>query len=97
MNDDKHMKEVKMIVASLREGLSSKKYGPEPYGTFSLKPFFNRENDRIICNVQSRKNKTKCIIMSEIYYSKKTQNVDKKLGTRYKIVSKYEYEIVEQN
>ncbi len=95
MSDDKHCKEMKLIIASVKEGLKSKKYGDEPYGTKSMKPFLNRENDRIICHVLKRKGNKQCIIMSEIFHNKKTQGVDKKLNTRYQIVSKHEYEIIE--
>lgn len=60
-----------------------------------MKPFLNRENDRIICKTLKRKNKKQCIIMSEIYFQKKSDNVNKVLKNRYKIVGSYEYEIIE--
>lgn len=95
MEDAQHQKEIKLIFCQILEGLKSKKYSNEDYGTKAMKPFFNRENDRIICNVLKRKNKKQCIIMSEIYLQKKSDNVNKVLKTRYKIVASYEYEIIE--
>lgn len=95
MEDPQHQKEIKLIFCQILEGLKSKKYSNEDYGTKAMKPFFNRENDRIICNVLKRKNKKQCIIMSEIYLQKKSDNVNKVLKNRYKIVARYEYEIIE--
>ncbi len=95
MRDIQHMKELKLIFDQVREGLKSKKYGDEEYGTKAMKPFLNRENDRIICNVTKRRNNTQCIIMSEIYLHKKSNDVGNVLRGRYKIVSQYEYEIIE--
>ncbi|WP_243473062.1 hypothetical protein [Winogradskyella sp. MH6] len=86
---------MKLIFSQILEGLKSKKYSDEPFGTKAMKPFLNRENDRIICNVKNRKRRKKCIIMSEFYYSKKTNGIDKQLSNRYKIVSTYDYEIIE--
>ena len=94
MKDPQHQKEIKLIFCQILEGLKSKKYSNEEYGTKAMKPFFNRENDRIICNVLKRKNQKQCIIMSEIYFQKKSDNVNKVLKNRYKIVSSYEYEII---
>lgn len=95
MKDEKHRKEIKIIFSQILEGLRTKKYGNEPFGTKSMKPFKNRENDRIICNVTKRSNQRQCIVMSEIYLQKKSDNVSKVLNNRYKIVSHYEYEIIE--
>lgn len=95
MKDERHRKEVKIIFSQILEGLRTKKYGDEPYGTKSMKPFKNRDNDRIICNVTKRPNKKQCIVMSEIFFQKKSGNVDKKLDKRHKIVSHYGYEIIE--
>ncbi len=95
MTDDQHQKEIKIIFAQILEGLRSKKYGDEPFGTKSMKPFMNRANDRIICHVLKRKGDRQCIIMAELFSSKKSNSVNKELNTRYKIVSRYEYEIVE--
>ncbi|MFT6945605.1 MAG: hypothetical protein ACJARP_000010 [Vicingaceae bacterium] len=95
MKDPQHQKEMKLIFCQVLEGLRSKKYGDEEYGTKAMKPFKNRENDRIICHVLKRKNSKQCIIMSEIYLQKKSDNVSKLLKNRYKLVSSYEYEIVE--
>lgn len=96
MKDASHCKEIKLIFAQIREGHRSKKYGDEPHGTKSMKPFKNRDNDRIICNITKRKGKKQCIVMAEIFLSKKSDGVDKKLDGRYKIVSKYNYEIIEE-
>ena len=93
--DPQHIKEINIIFSTICEGLKSKKYGDEPHGTKALKPFFNRENDRIICNVKKAKGKKQCIVMSEIFLGKKTNGIDKELNTRYKIVSGYEYDIIE--
>ncbi len=95
MKDEQHRKEIKIIFSQILEGLRTKKYGDEPYGTKSMKPFKNRDNDRIICNVAKRPNRKQCIVMSEIYLQKKSDNVNKVLNYRYKIVSRYEYEIIE--
>ena len=93
--DDNHRKEVKLIFDQIREGLKSKKYGDESFGTKAMKPFMNRENDRIICNVTKRTRKKQCIVMSEIYLHKTSQSNSKELNNRYKIVSKYSYDIIE--
>lgn len=95
MKDEQHRKEIKIIFSQIMEGLKTKKYGDEPYGTKSMKPFKNRENDRIICNITKRQNKKPCIVMSEIYLQKKSDKVNKALNYRHKIVSSYEYEIIE--
>lgn len=95
MKDEQHRKEIKIIFSQILEGLRTKKYGNEPHGTKSMKPFKNRENDRIICNVTKRPNQKQCIVMSEIYLQKKSDNVNKVLDNRHKIVSRYEYEIIE--
>lgn len=95
MKDIQHMKELKLIFDCIREGLKTKKYGDELYGTKAMKPFLNRENDRIICNVTKRKNDTQCIVMAEVYLNKKTDDISKVLKVRYEIVSKYVYEIIE--
>jgi len=94
MKDEKHRKEMNLIIAQVMEGLRTKKYGNESYGTKAMKPFLNRENDRIICHVKKRIRRKQCIIMSELYLHKKSDDVNKVLDNRYKIVSKYEYEIV---
>jgi hypothetical protein len=91
----KNYNEMRVIFNQIREGQKSPKYGSEPYGTSTTKPFKNNDNDRIICSIYSRKGKTKCIIMSELHLKKKSNKVDKSLSTRYKIISKYEYEIIE--
>lgn len=93
--DDSHRKEIKLIFDQVREGLKTKKYGDESFGTKAMKPFKNRENDRIICNVTKRTRKKQCIVMSEIFLHKTSQNNDKELTNRYKIVSKYSYDIIE--
>lgn len=95
MSDPSHSKEMKLIFGQVLEGLKTKKFGQEDFGTRAMKPFLNRDNDRIICNVTKQKNKTQCIVMSEIYLSKKTNSNSKDLINRYKIVSKYQYEIIE--
>ncbi|WP_412561708.1 hypothetical protein [Winogradskyella sp. MIT101101] len=95
MSDASHSKEMKLIFSQILEGLNTKKYGQEPFGTKAMKPFLNRENDRIICKVAKRKNKKQCIVMSEIHYHKKTQSNNRELNNRYKIVSNYVYEIIE--
>lgn len=95
MKDVQHTKELKLIFDQVREGLKSKKYGDEEFGTKAMKPFMNRENDRIICNVTKRKDQKQCIVMAEVYLHKTSNNVNKALRTRYEIVSKYEYEIIE--
>lgn len=92
--DARHTSEVKLIFHQICEGLKSKKYGDEPHSTKALKPFMNNDNDRIICHVKKMKNEKQHIIMSELYFHKKTNDVDKKLDVRYKTVSKYEYEII---
>ena len=95
MKDLQHQKEVSLIFCQVLEGLRSKKYGDEEYGAKAMKPFMNRENDRIICHVLKQRNFKQCIVMSELYLQKKSDNVNKVLKNRYKIVSNYEYEIVE--
>jgi|GEM_PF-3151241 len=95
--DARHVNEIKVIFKSICEGLKSKKYGDEPHGTKALKPFLNNDNDRIICNVKKLKNEKQCIIMAELFLSKKTNGIDKTLNTRYKIVSQYDYEIIRKN
>lgn len=95
MEDPHHCKEMKLIFAQIKEGLKTKKYGDEPHGTKSMKPFKNRDNDRIICNVTKRKGMKQCIVMAEIFLNKKTAGVDKRLDGRYRIVSKHSYEIIE--
>ena len=95
MKDEQHAKEIRIIFSQILEGLRTKKYGNEPYGTKSMKPFKNRENDRIICNVVKRSGQKQCIVMSEIYLKKKSGNIQNILNNRYKIVSRYEYEIIE--
>lgn len=95
LKDAEHSKEIKLIFNAIREGLKTKKYSDELFGTKAMKPFLNRENDRIICNVLKRKNQTQCIVMSEFYLSKKSDNINKELKNRYNIVSKYNYEIIE--
>jgi hypothetical protein len=92
--DARHSSELKLIFHQICEGLKSKKYGDEPYSTKALKPFMNRENDRIICHVKKSKNEKQHIIMSELFLHKATNDVSKKLKGRYEIVSKYEYEII---
>lgn len=93
--DDNHRKEIKLIFDQVREGLKTKKYGDESFGTKAMKPFKNRENDRIICNVTKRSNKKQCIVMAEIFLHKTSQGNDKELTNRYKIISKYNYDIIE--
>ena len=93
--DPAHSKEIKMIFQHILESMGSKKYSNEPYGTKAMKPFKNRENDRILCNVTKRQGKKQCIVMAEIFEHKKSQRNDKVLDNRYKIISKYEYEIIE--
>jgi hypothetical protein len=95
MTSEQHVKEIRQIFDQLLEGLKSKKYSDEPHNTKAMKPFMNRENDRIICNVTKRPNQKQCIVMSEIYLHKKSNDISKILNARYKIVSGYEYEIVE--
>jgi hypothetical protein len=95
MFDARHSNEIKVIFHSLCEGLKSKKYGDEPYGTKALKPFLNSENDRIICKVKKIKTDKQHIIMAELFLHKKTNDIDKKLNTRYKVVSNHDYEIIE--
>jgi len=92
--DAKHSNEIKIIFNSICEGLKSKKYGDESYGTKALKPFMNNDNDRIICHIKKIKNEKQHIIMAEIFLNKKTNDNDKKIKVRYEIVSKYEYEII---
>lgn len=92
--DSRHSNEIKVIFNSICEGLKSKKYSDEPYGTKALKPFMNGDNDRIICHVKKMKYEKQHIIMAEIFYHKKTNDNDKKIKTRYEIVSKHQYEIV---
>ncbi|MGK4568871.1 hypothetical protein [Flavobacterium sp. 3HN19-14] len=94
MQDPQHTSEIKIIFSQILEGLKSKKFGDEPHGTKSMKPFKNRENDRIICSVKKAKGEKQTIIMSEIYLHKNSDEVDKKLDVRYKVVSKHEYEII---
>ncbi len=93
LTDMQHTKELKQIFSCILEGLKSKKYTREPFNTRAMKPFNNRQNDRIICNVLKRKGNTQCIIMSEIFLHKSSNNINKELNNRYKIVSKYNYEI----
>lgn len=93
--DDNHRKELKIIFDCIKEGLKSKKYGDEPYSTKAMKPFKNRENDRILCNVTKRTNSKQCIVMSEIYLHKTSAANNKELNNRYKIVSNYSYDIIE--
>lgn len=95
LQDDSHRKEIKLIFGQIREGLKTKKYGDEPHGTKAMKPFKNRENDRIICNVTKRGGKRQCIVMSELFLHKTSSSNDKELNNRYKIVSKYSYDIIE--
>lgn len=95
MEDEQHQKEIKLIFCQVLEGLRTKKYSDEIFGTKAMKPFKNRENDRIICKPVKRKNKKQCIVMSELYLQKKSDSVDKVLKNRYKIVASYEYEIIE--
>jgi hypothetical protein len=95
--DSKHLDELKLIFHQVREGLTTKKYGDEPFGTKAMKPFKNRENDRIICKPVKRKNNTQCIVMAEIFLHKTSNQNDKELTNRYKIVSDYEYEIIESD
>ncbi len=94
MTDERHMNEIKQIINCLREGVIHKKAGREG-DAYALKPFMNTKNDRIICNITKRKNKTQCIVMAELFPSKKTMKNDKKIKTRYQIVSNYRYEIIE--
>ena len=93
--DDRHRAEVKLIFDCIREGLKTKKYGDESYGTKAMKPFLNNDNDRILCAVVKRDNKKQCIVMAEFFYHKASNINDKELSNRYKIVSKYEFEIIE--
>jgi len=95
LEDPSHGKEIKLIFAQIIEGLKSKKYGDEPYNTKAMKPFKNRENDRILCNVTKRKGKKQCIVMSELYIHKTSQNNGNRLNKRYKIISNYNYDIIE--
>lgn len=95
LKDPSHGKEIKLIFGQIIEGLKSKKYGDEPHNTKAMKPFKNRENDRILCNVTKRKGKKQCIVMSELYLHKTTQGNSKNLNNRYKIISKYNYDIIE--
>lgn len=95
MEDEKHQKEMKLIFEQVQEGLRTKKYSDESFGTKAMKPFLNRENDRIICKSIKRKNQKQCIVMSELYLQKKSDDVSKVLKTRYKIVASYEYEIID--
>lgn len=95
MSNERHRKEMNLILCCVMEGLKTPKYSSEDFSTKAMKPFLNRENDRIICNVTRRKNKKQCIVMAEAYYKKKSDNVNKVLKNRYKIVGSYEYEIIE--
>jgi hypothetical protein len=95
MQDEEHRKEMKLIFCQVMEGYKTKKYSDEAFSTKAMKPFKNRQNDRIICNVTKQKNRKQCIVMSEIYLQKKSDNVNKVLNNRYKIVAGYEYEIIE--
>lgn len=95
LKDLQHMKELKLIFDQVREGLKSKKYSDEEFGTKAMKPFLNRDNDRIICNVTKRSGQKQCIVMAEVFLHKSSNEVKKDLKNRYKIVSKYEYEIIE--
>lgn len=92
--DDRHRNEIVFIFSLICEGTKSPKWSFEPNGTMALKPFLNNENDRILCNTCKRKEQKKCIVMSEFFYSKKTNNINKTLKNRYKIVSKYNYVIL---
>ena len=94
MLDPRHTTEIKVIFSSLCEGLKSKKYGDEPFGTKALKPFLNNDNDRIICHVKKIKEQKQHIIMAELFLHKKTNDIDKKLNVRYKLVSNHNYEII---
>ncbi|GAA0735928.1 hypothetical protein [Gaetbulibacter jejuensis] len=94
VSNDEHRKEMNEIFDSIHEKLTSKKYGNEPYGTMSMKPFLGKQNDRIICNIQKRPNKSRLIIMAELFPQKKTQQNDRRIDRRYKIVSSYKYEII---
>lgn len=94
LKDDKYAGEIKQIFMCISEGLKSKKYGDEPFGTKALKPFLNRQNDRIICNVLKVKNEKQHIVMSEIFFHKSSNDIDKELKNRYKIVSSYRYSIL---
>lgn len=95
LKDESHSKEIKLIFDQVREGLKTKKYGDESFGTKAMKPFMNRENDRIICNVTKRKGNKQCIVMSELYLHKTSQGNNKELTNRYHIVSTYSYDIIE--
>lgn len=86
---------MKLIFEQVQEGLRTKKYSDESFGTKAMKPFLNRENDRIICKSVKRKNQKQCIVMSELYLQKKSDNVSRVLKNRYKIVASYEYEIID--
>jgi len=92
MRNPEHMKEIKIIFAQIKEGLSSKKYSTEPNGCVALKPFKNRQNDRIIAKKMKVRNSKQIIIMSELYEGKSSNKNDKSILTRYKIVGNYEYE-----
>lgn len=94
LKDEKYGREIKQIFACISEGLKSKKYGDKPFGTKALKPFLNRQNDRIICHVMKIKNEKQHIILSEIFFHKSSNDVDKELLNRYKIVSNYRYSIL---
>lgn len=93
--DDAHRKEMKLIFGQMQEGIPSKKYSREPHGTIAMKPFKNNENDRILCTPLKRIKQNQCIVMAEIYLQKKTDGNDKRIITRYKIISRYNYEIIE--
>ncbi len=98
MSDEKHFREIKYIFDCIRENLSIPKYTHENYKDISaMKPFLNNENDRIICKKIKRPNSKQCIVMAEFFLGKKTNEIDKKLDTRYKIVEKYTYEIIESD
>lgn len=89
------MKEIKTIFGQIKEGLNTKKYSNENSGCSAMKPFKNRQNDRIICKKLKVPGNKQYIVMSEIFMGKKSNENDKKILTRYYTVSKLEYEIVE--
>lgn len=59
---------------------------------FEMRFTNKNKNDRIYC-VEQLTGKKRCIIMVELYESKKTQNIPNKIKTRIETLGGYEYEI----
>lgn len=91
--DDRTRKQLRVVIDCIREGLTTGKISSEPNNTISIKLFVGSDNDRIICKLLKRPGEKPCIVMSEIYFGKKTQKNDKKISTRYLIASKIKYVI----